>query len=437
MDKIVLKFGGTSLADECQFRKAAAIINKNPARKFVVASAPGKRFDGDIKVTDMLYECYDKAKKGEDFSDILNKIKKRFADIADALKVSFDVDPDMDKIRKHLMENPDRHYMASRGEYLNSRLLAVYLGYEFIDPAECIRFDEEGNVIYEKTYEDLGNAMRKAGRAVIAGFYGCKPDGSITTFTRGGSDVTGSLAAVAIGADIYENWTDVSGLLAADPTVVDSPRTVSYISYRELRILSYMGASVLHTDAVLPAAKAGIPINIRNTNRPQDEGTMIVGDLPEGRKLHAITGVAGKKGQSVIQIEKTMVSDGAGFTALILDILRVCGIPFEQCLTGIDTVTVVIRSNIFAPAKENIIERIKKKVNPDTIYVKENLSMITVVGEAAQDAYGATIRILNAVAEHGIDISTINQGAGMLNLIIGVPEKDHDETIKAIYNAID
>lgn len=437
MDTIVVKFGGTSLADEGQFRKAAAIVAKNKARKFVVASAPGKRYDDDIKVTDLLYECYDKAAAGDDFEDTLGVIEERFTDIAKALHVSYDVKSDIDDIRRHLQTAPDRSYMASRGEYLNSRLLAKFLGYEFIDPAECIHFDEKGTVDFEKSYRDLSTKMKAAGRAVIAGFYGSYPDGRICTFSRGGSDVTGSIAAAAVGADIYENWTDVSGLLAADPRIVDSPRTVSYISYRELRILSYMGASVLHTDAVLPAAKAGIPINIRNTNRPQDEGTMIVGNLPEGRKLHAVTGVAGKKGQSVIQVEKSMVSDGTGFTAVILDILRMYGVPFEQCLTGIDTVTVVIRTDYLTPAKDKIIKKIREKLEPDMLSVKENLSMITVVGESVQDTNGVTVRILNAVTENDIEISTINQGAGMLNLIIGVDEKNHEKTIKAIYNAID
>lgn len=437
MDTIVAKFGGTSLADEEQFRKVAAIVAKNRARKFVVASAPGKRFEGDIKVTDLLYRCYDMACRGESFEETLSEVEERFKSIRDNLSVSYDISSDIDKIREHLRGTPDRSYMASRGEYLNSRLLAGYLGYQFIDPAGCIHFDEKGIVDFEKSYEDLGREMKRAGRAVIAGFYGSMPDGTIHTFSRGGSDVTGSIAAAAADADLYENWTDVSGLLAADPRIVESPRTVSYISYRELRILSYMGASVLHTDAVLPAARADIPINIRNTNRPQDEGTMIVGSLPEGRKLHAITGVAGKKGQSVIQVEKALVSDGTGFTAVILDILRMYGVPFEQCLTGIDTVSVVIRSDYFTPAKEKILKKIREKLQPDMLSVKENLSMITVVGESVEETNGVTVRILNAVTEKDIEISTINQGAGMLNLIIGVEEKHHDETIRAIYNAID
>ena len=437
MDSIVVKFGGTSLADAGQFKKVASIIAKNPARRFVVASAPGKRFSEDIKVTDMLYACYDLAVKGEDFEAKLAEIAKRYMDIADELGMEYDITGDIEGIRDHLNTKPEKMYMASRGEYLNSRMLAKYLGFQFIDPADCIHFGYDGNVIFERTYEDLRIAMEKAEKAVIAGFYGSKDDGSIYTFSRGGSDVTGSLAAAAVEARIYENWTDVSGLLAADPRIVEAPRTVSYISYRELRILSYMGASVLHTDAVLPCKKLGIPINIRNTNRPQDEGTMIVGKLPDGRKHHTITGVAGTKGQSVIQIEKALVSDGAGFTAIILELFRVYGVPFEQCLTGIDTVTVVVKSSLFAPVKDIIIGKIKENLKPDMIMVKENLSMITVVGESVENTDGVTVRILSAVADKGIEISTINQGAGMLNLILGVEEKYHEETIRAIYEAID
>lgn len=437
MDNIVVKFGGTSLADAGQFKKVAAIISKNPSRRFVVASAPGKRYPEDIKVTDMLYACYDLAVKGEDFEGKLSEIAKRYTDIADELGMEYDISGDIAGIRAHLNGKPEKMYMASRGEYLNSRMLAKYLGFQFIDPADCIHFGYDGNVLFERTYKDLKDAMEKAGKAVIAGFYGSKDDGSIHTFSRGGSDVTGSLAAAAVKAEIYENWTDVSGLLAADPRIVEDPRTVSYISYRELRILSYMGASVLHTDAVLPCKKFDIPINIRNTNRPQDEGTMIVGKLPDGRKHRTITGVAGTKGQSVVQIEKALVSDGAGFTAIILELFRVYGVPFEQCLTGIDTVTVVVKSELFAPVKDIILNKIRENLEPDMIMVKENLSMITVVGESVENTDGVTVRILSAVADRGIEISTINQGAGMLNLIIGVEEQDYEETIRAIYEAID
>ena len=261
--------------------------------------------------------------------------------------------------------------------------------------------------------------------------------GHIHTFSRGGSDVTGSLAAAAVGADLYENWTDVSGLLAADPHIVPSPRTVKYVSYRELRTLSYMGASVLHTDAVMPVADLNIPINIRNTDSPADAGTTIVRKLPRGETKHPVIGVAGRVGMSVIQVEKLMVSDESGFTAVMLDILKNRKIPFEQCLTGIDTVTVIIRSDVLAPYREALFDEIREKLNPDYLGLTEHLSMIAVIGEKGTDACDANVRVLQALASAGMPISTINQGAGKLNLLIGVPEERYEEAIRAIYATID
>ena len=432
----VLKFGGTSLADSGQFRKVADIINSDRSRRFVVASAPGKRFDDDIKVTDLLYSCYDKAAAGRDFSDVLGKVRGRFFDIINDLGVEFDLDGEIELIRSNLSSYPSRSYVASRGEYLNSKILAAYLGFPFVDPYTCIHFDQEGQLITSLTSVDLKETLAPLDCAVIAGFYGSGPDGNIMTFSRGGSDITGSLVARAVDADLYENWTDVSGLLAADPRIIDSPRVVEYISYRELRTLSYMGASVLHADALLPVNHAGIPVNIKNTNRPEDPGTMIVSELPKERELHTITGVAGRKGLSVIQVEKMMVSDGAGFTAVILDIFKAYGIPFEQCLTGIDTVTVIIRSDYFMIHKQELLDAIEEQLKPDTLIVREDLAMIAVVGESDADYQGSTVAILGAVSGAGIDLNTINQGAGSLNLIIGVEEKDYEKAVRAIYNSI-
>ena len=432
----VLKFGGTSLADSEQFRKVYDIIKSDPARRFVVASAPGKRFDSDIKVTDLLYSCYEKAASGLDFEPILHEVASRFNEIKDELGIAFDMEPEIEAIRRNLKNYPSKSYAASRGEYLNSKLLAAYLGYEFVDPYYCIRFTASGTLDEDSTNEALAEKLRPLDNAVIAGFYGSGPDGNIITFSRGGSDITGSLVAKAVGADLYENWTDVSGLLAADPRIIDDPRVVEYISYRELRTLSYMGATVLHADALLPVNQAGIPVNIRNTNHPEDRGTMIVSELPKERELHTITGVAGRKGLSVIQVEKMMVSDGAGFTAVMLDIFRSYGVPFEQCLTGIDTVTVIIRADYFKAHKYELLNAIEEQLHPDTLLVKENLAMIAVVGEADADYQGSTVCILGAVSAEGIDLNTINQGAGSLNLIIGVEEKDYEKAIKAIYNSI-
>lgn len=436
MKKTVVKFGGTSLADAAQIKKAADIIHGDPARCLVVASAPGKRNDADIKITDLLYKCHELSESEQNFEPVLKKIEQRFTEIRDALSVEFDIKAEIAVLRNALLSFTTREYMASRGEYLNSKLIAAYLGFPFIDPKDCVFFDENGVLLAEKTKKGLKAALSGKESAVVAGFYGSYPDGNICTFSRGGSDVTGGLLAEAAEADLYENWTDVSGLLAADPRIVDNPRVVSFISYRELRILSYMGASVLHTDAVLPASRAGIPINIRNTNRPQDPGTMIVPVLPEDRDRERITGVAGRQGLAVIQIEKSMTSDGAGFTALILDIFKRERVPFEQCLTGIDTVSLVIRSDFLAQKKEQILKDIQEDLQPDRLNLIDDLSMITVVGEGNKDVHSSTVRILKAVAAAGVQISTINQGAGNLNLIIGVPNEDYRRTIMAIYHEI-
>lgn len=437
MEKIVTKFGGTSLADANQFKKVREIVLSDPRRKYVVASAPGKRFSDDIKVTDLLLKSYEIAKEGGDFEPTLLMIQARFQEIIDELGITFPLEKEIGILRDHLAGTPQQAYIASRGEYLNSRILAEYLGFTFVDPAWCILFDDDGSLNMRLTMRTMKAALYPLERVVVAGFYGADADDTIRTFSRGGSDVTGSLVALAIEADVYENWTDVSGLLAADPRIIDKPRSVRYISYRELRTLSYMGASVLHTDAVLPASEAGIPINIRNTNKPEDPGTMIVRKLPKNVDRYPITGVAGRTGMSVIQVEKVMVSDGAGFSAILLDVLKRRAIPFEQCLTGIDTVTLVIRSDVLATCKDELIAEIKEILKPDFIGIKENLSMIAVVGEKGTEASNANIRVLQSLTDEGIEISTINQGAGKLNLLIGVPEEYYVKAIQAIYRTLE
>lgn len=437
MKTIVAKFGGTSLSDAGQFRKVKTIIEQDPARRFIVASAPGKRFPEDIKVTDLLLECYESAAAGQDFGLTLEKIRNRFQKIITELELDFPLDAEIKTLRTHLENDPQRDYVMSRGEYLNSRILADWLGFTFVDPAWCVSFDENGKLDAAMTHRAMGASLRPLKQAVIAGFYGADLSGRIHTFSRGGSDVTGSLAAAAIGADLYENWTDVSGLLAADPRIVPDPKTVRYVSFRELRTLSYMGASVLHTDAVMPVSNLGIPINIRNTNHPDEAGTMIVRKLPAGETKYPIIGVAGRPGMSVIQVEKIMVSDESGFTAVMLDILKKRQLPFEHCLTGIDTVTLVIRSELLAPCKEELFEEIRSQLKPDYLGLTENLSMIAVIGEKSTDASDANVRVLQALTKAGVPISTINQGAGKLNLLIGVPEDKYEESIRAIYDAID
>ena len=430
---IVAKFGGTSVADAAQFRKVKDIIQSSPERRFIVVSAPGKRFPEDVKVTDLLLDCYAKAVAGESFAEQLDQIRARFRSILDDLKMSFPLDDELEVLEQSLLADPMEDYAASRGEYLTARIMAKYLGFTFVDPAWCVCFDEDGQLNAPMTSRTMRASLLPLNRAVIAGFYGADMNGTIHTFERGGSDITGSLAACAVGAHLYENWTDVSGLYAADPRIVDNPETVSYMSYRELRTLSYMGASVLHSDAVLSASEMEIPINIRNTNRPEDSGTMIVRHLPANVVKNPVTGVSGRKGMSVIQIEKVMVSDGSGFSALMLDILKERALPFEYCLTGIDSITLVIRKDLLDGCKEELFAEIREKLNPDFIGLRENQSLIAVTGEKATESSDANVRVLEKLTQEGIEISTINQGAGKLNLLIGVPEERYEDAIRAIY----
>ncbi len=430
---VVAKFGGTSVADAAQFRKISEIVRSNPERRFIVVSAPGKRFSADRKVTDLLLDCYEKAVRGESFSAELRLIRLRFKEITDGLDLRFPLDEELHILEKSLKTNPQRDYTASRGEYLTARIMAAYLDYTFVDPAWCICFDEDGQLNSAMTSRTMQASLLPLSHAVIAGFYGADMTGRIHTFERGGSDITGSLAACAINADLYENWTDVSGLYAADPAIVSKPETVAYMSYRELRTLSYMGASVLHSDAVLSASRMEIPINIRNTNKPEKAGTMIVRHLPAGVVKNPITGVSGRKGMSVIQVEKVMVSDGSGFSALMLDILKERNLPFEYCLTGIDSITLVIRSDLFESCKDDLLEEIRQTLQPDFIGIRENLSLIAVTGEKATESSDANVRVLAQLTKEGIEISTINQGAGKLNLLIGVPEERYEDAVRAIY----
>lgn len=431
---VVAKFGGTSIADSGQFRKIKEIVRKNPERKYIVVSAPGKRFPEDQKITDLLLDCYKKAVSGELYSSELEQVRSRFREILTDLHIEYSLDKEIERLKKSLLTVPDRDYTASRGEYLTAAILARYLGFTFVDPAWCICFDENGQLNMPMTIRTIRASLLPLEHAVIAGFYGADMTGKIHTFERGGSDITGSLIACALSAALYENWTDVSGLYAADPRIVDHPETVSHMSYRELRTLSYMGASVLHSDAVLSASEMEIPINIRNTNKPEEPGTMIMRHLPSGVMKNPVTGVSGRKGMSVVQIEKVMVSDGSGFSALMLDILKKRSLPFEYCLTGIDSITLVIRSDLLKSCQEDLFNEIQNTLNPDFIGLRDRLSLIAVTGEKATEASDANVQVLEKLTEEGIEISTINQGAGKLNLLIGVPEERYEDAIRTIYS---
>ena len=431
---VVAKFGGTSLADAGQFARVRDIVLKDPSRRYIVVSAPGKRFPEDRKVTDLLLDAYEKAVAGESFEAELKKIRMRFQEIIDGLEITFPLDEELELLEQSLRGEPMKDYCASRGEYLTAKIMAAYLGFTFVDPAWCVCFDDDGQLNMPMTARTLRASLLPLKYAVIAGFYGADMNGRIRTFERGGSDITGSLAACAAEADLYENWTDVSGLYAADPRIVDDPETVSYMSYRELRTLSYMGASVLHSDAVLSASEMEIPINIRNTNRPEDPGTMVVRQLPSDVVKNPVTGVSGRKGMSVIQIEKVMVSDGSGFSAKALDILKERQLPFEYCLTGIDSITLVIRSDLLEGCREDLLDEISRTLHPDFVGLRDHLSLIAVTGEKGTESSDANVRVLDRLTAEGIEISTINQGAGKLNLLIGVPEERYEDAIKAVYS---
>ncbi len=437
MRTVVAKFGGTSLADAAHFRKIKEIVAQDPDRRILVVSAPGKRFPEDIKITDLLIACYEKASRGEAFDAELEGVAGRFGEILSDLGLAFPLEEEIRSLKSRLTENPERDYTVSRGEYLCARIMADYLGFTFVDPAWCVCFTESGEPDAAMTARTMSASLRPLRRAVIAGFYGADENGTIHTFSRGGSDVTGSLAARAVTADLYENWTDVPGLLAADPRIVKNPRTVDYLSYRELRTLSYMGASVLHTDAVLPASDLGIPINIRCTDMPEDNGTMIVRRLPKEKLRRPVTGVAGRRGMSVIQVEKVMVSDGSGFSAIMLDILKKRSLPFEHCLTGIDAITLVIRSDLLEDCREDLTREIREQLHPDFLGIRDHLSMIAVVGERGTDSCDANVQVLDALTRAGVEITTINQGAGKLNLLVGVPEEAYENAVRAVYNVIE
>ena len=433
MKLIVTKFGGSSLADAEQFAKVGNILKSNKARKVAVASAPGKRNSGDVKVTDMLYRCCSDAEEGRSFDESLNLIRERYAEIMQDLSIEFELDSEINAIREHLLAGPDREFMASRGEYLNAKLLARYLDWTFLDAADYVRFNEDGTLDDETTDELLRGVLSEKEYVVLPGFYGADASGRVHTFSRGGSDISGSLAARAINAEVYENWTDVSGMLMTDPRIVDNPGTIDYISYQELRELSYMGASVLHEDAVFPVRKAGIPINIRNTNRPQDKGTMIVAELPKNRRPKIITGIAGSRGFSCIHVEKPMMNMEVGFGARLLKILADHGISFEHCPTGFDTMSVFVESACIGEDFDDVLDEIRQELDPEILIVDDSFAILAIVGHGMAYSKGVSARIFGALAEANVNIRMIDQGSSGLNIIVGVDEEDYEAAVQACY----
>ena len=431
--KKVVKFGGSSLASARQFKKVGDIIRSDKARRYVIPSAPGKRSSKDEKVTDMLYACYDAASTGGSYKKLLNKIKDRYHEIINGLDLNLNLDHEFERIEENFLGGAGRDYAASRGEYLNGIVMANYLGYEFIDAAEVIFFDDKGNFEADLTNQELAERLEHIDRAVIPGFYGSKHDGSIKTFSRGGSDVTGSIVARAIHADLYENWTDVSGFLVTDPRIVEDPEVIETITYKELRELSYMGASVLHEDAIFPVRKEGIPINIRNTNKPEDKGTLIVESTC--RKPHyTITGIAGKKGFCAINIEKAMMNAEVGFGRKVLQVFEKYGISFEHMPSGIDTMTIMVHQDEFVEYEQSVIAGIHRAVEPDSVELESDLALIAVVGRGMKATRGTAGRIFSALAHARINVKMIDQGSSELNIIIGVRNDDFESAIRAIYD---
>ena len=432
----VVKFGGSSVADAIQLQKTKEIITADADRKFVIVSAPGKRFDGDTKITDLLYLCKTHIEHNLPYEQLFQVVCDRYRVTEVNLGVTVDLTDEFNAIKAELEKGATADYIASRGEYLNAIIIAAYLGYDFVDAAGLVKFNDKGRFLPEETNEALKEELAKHERVVMPGFYGSKPDGSIVTFSRGGSDITGSLVARAVEADVYENWTDVSGMLMADPRIVPDAKPITTISYKELRELSYMGASVLHEDAVFPVRKANIPINIRNTNRPEDPGTMITAE-PVPNPDQVITGIAGKKDFTVIAIYKTGLSDERGFIRRLAGIFEDYDLPIEHLPNGIDTASVVTSSKLIDGVLDEVLEEIEQQIKPNEVEVIEDMCLIATVGSGMASRPGTAAKLFQALADAGINIRMIDQGSSEMNIIVGVDNEYKNAAIEAIYRAFE
>lgn len=431
--KKVVKFGGSSLASAEQFKKVAEIIRADKERKFVVPSAPGRRDADDAKVTDMLYACYDLADQGKDFKAQMQAIKDRYQEIIDGLELKMSLEDEFKAIEKNFKQKTGADYAASRGEYLNGLIMAEYLGYEFVDAAQVVLFNDDGEFDAEVTNKKLRERLEHVESAVIPGFYGAYEDGRVKTFSRGGSDITGSIVARAVKANVYENWTDTSGFLVADPRIIYKPEGIETITYKELRELAYMGAQVFHEDAIFPVRRAGIPINIRNTNAPQDNGTWIVESTCQKSK-YVITGIAGKKGFCAVNIDKDMMNSEIGFGRKVLQAFEENGISFEHVPSGIDTMTVFVHQDEFMHKEQQVVSAIHRLADPDHIDIEGDFALIAVVGRGMKSTRGTAGRIFSALAHANVNVKMIDQGSSELNIIIGVSNADFEGAIKAIYD---
>ena len=433
----VCKFGGTSMANAETLKKVKEIVFADDSRKFVVVSAPGKRNKDDVKVTDALYRCYDELVEKGDCKQSFAVVRKRFTDIADGLGLNFDLASVLDRTEKEIVEKKDVEFTASRGEYLAAIVTAEYLGFEFVDATEVVRFDSEGKLNVYYTDDKVKARMKGVKRAVIPGFYGKNSEGKVKTFSRGGSDITGSIIARGVKADIYENWTDVSGFLICDPRIVPECKPIKQLTYKELRELSYMGASVLHAEAIFPVMKGKIPINIRNTFRPQDEGTMIVPNEQYSAEANSvITGIAGRKHFTVLSIEKSLMNSEVGFIRKVLSVIEHHGLCVEHVPSGIDTLSVILDSEQLKDGVlSDIVNEVRENVSPDYVHVIENISLIATVGHGMTRRSGTAAKLFGALAAAKINIRMIDQGSSELNIIIGVADSDYEKCIRAIYNA--
>ena len=431
----VSKFGGSSLADAGQFAKVREILLSNPSRRYVVPSAPGKRTANDEKITDMLYECHRLARAGEDFSALFERIADRYRSIADSLSLDVPLEELFRTVRAGIENSERPDYAASRGEYLNGILLSAYLGWDFIDAVDGILFDADGKLDQNATQDALSALLREHEYAVVPGFYGSMPDGTVHTFSRGGSDISGAIVARAAHADLYENWTDVNGCLMADPRIVRDPKPIRHVTYRELRELSYMGASVLHEEAIFPVRMAGIPTNIRNTNAPEEPGTLISHDAEDMDNDYVITGIAGSKDFAIVTVEKAMMNAELGFGRRVLQAVEENGISFEHLPTGIDTMCVVCHERALEGKRDKLVHRIYELTDPDSVEIHSGLALIATVGRGMVRSKGTSARLFNALQRAGINVRMIDQGSSELNIIVGVDNLDFENAVPAIYRA--
>lgn len=434
-DVIVAKFGGSSLADSKQFAKVKDVINSDDRRKYIIPSAPGKRHSKDHKVTDLLYMCHQLASHGLGFDEVYSIIEKRYTDICEELGLDININDILNDIKEEIVKGASKDYAASRGEYLNAIILSRYLDFEFIDATELIVFHKNGHFDSEGTQEKVQSRLAEVSRAIIPGFYGVMPDGEIKTFSRGGSDITGSIISRGVDAELYENWTDVSGFLMADPRIVKNPKPIEKITYKELRELSYMGAPVLHEEAIFPVKKAGIPINIKNTNSPEDYGTMIVNDLSPVSYSKTITGIAGKKDFTVISIEKTLMGSEKGFFRKLISVLETNDIAIEHMPSSIDSISLIVSDSELNSKLEKVIEEIRIYCNPDSIICYPNMALVAIVGRGMINTKGISAKVFTALASNGINVRMITQGSSELNIIVGIENADFEKAIAAIYEA--